>query len=390
MVDTHGSNDGYLAIRAETTKGVVAGVPNIVIPIYSESLTTDTALNEDNPIFGNVFGRFQNLLGMRAHGGEFQALGEPNTAAHLFNILMTKLSTTGSGPYVHTFGFSPTTKPKSCTLDVAKGEVVHRFAGVEASEITDEDDDNKKVFNITVAALRSFIVAEIASVVGAAVTLRTNYDDAPTDLLYAGDLLTILKADGTKVNVVADSITDGDTVTLTTSPSGVSAGDLLYIRPASAPSASILQPFLKAETEWKFGADITAALAATHTPQREGSFTISYEFEDAEGAQMTGSFNPAVLVRTQGMAEMEVKSYFGTPEQYNAYLLNKAKALAIRHFSSTGYYMNILVPKFNSKEFANDLSTGDPIYEEKTILPVYDPAEGYALKVEIANALATI
>lgn len=385
------SNVGYLAIKPETTKGVVAGVPNVVVPIYSENFATDVGLDEDNPIVGNVFARFQTLLGRRSHSFEFQSIAEPNTIAHLFAMLMTRSATGGSDPYTHTFGFSTSTNPKSYTADIAKGQVVMRFAGCEASEISNEFDESKMLLNVTGAALKSFIVREISALANdTEITLKTNYDESPTDLLVAGDLMRIMKADGSYVDFVIDSVESGVRIDSTTTLSGIADGDLLFIRP-SAVSLANKTPFNWVRTEARFGADDDAALIATQTRLDELAFTLSYEFEDENGAQRSGAPDPASLVRTQANAEVELKRYFDDPREYHKFLTNlKNEALVLRHFSEDDYELRITFFKFARNEYMPEMSSGDPIYAEYQLWPEYSPTEGMAVKVEVINALSTI
>lgn len=82
------ANIGYIGLKVEATPGV-AVVPTDFIPLYSEDMSTMLNLVEDVPIAGMAWGRYQNLQGQRGHKGKFTCMAEPNTAAKLFNMLMT-------------------------------------------------------------------------------------------------------------------------------------------------------------------------------------------------------------------------------------------------------------------------------------------------------------
>ncbi|WP_425005775.1 hypothetical protein [Mycolicibacterium sp. S3B2] len=56
------SNSGYLAIKPETTEGTVADTPDIFVPLYNETFTTELNANTDNSVFGNKFARFNVTL----------------------------------------------------------------------------------------------------------------------------------------------------------------------------------------------------------------------------------------------------------------------------------------------------------------------------------------
>src|SRR4051794_34211269 len=120
---------GYLAISKETTKGT-AVTPAVFAPYYKQSLVTDFSLISDEPVYGNKFKRFQALQGIRSHGGSATVMAEPNSAAYFLDMISTKLSTSGSNPYTHSFGASSTTDPNSYTVDVSLVSQVVRFMGV--------------------------------------------------------------------------------------------------------------------------------------------------------------------------------------------------------------------------------------------------------------------
>src|SRR6185295_16185979 len=124
-------NLGYLMMGKETTKGTPV-IPAIAIPIYKESFNTMLNHDEDNPIVGLQVMPYNMYMGLRDHEWSFTCLGEPNMAQYIFDMLLTQGSVTGAGPYTHPFTVG---SAKSYTVDVLRGQVVHRFWGVEAEEI---------------------------------------------------------------------------------------------------------------------------------------------------------------------------------------------------------------------------------------------------------------
>jgi hypothetical protein len=214
------SNLGYLGLKKESTKGT-AVTPDVYVPLYEDSLITDPHLDDDMAIIGNKFNTFQALQGLRSHGGDFKVLAEPNTAARIIDMLLTKGTTTGVGPYTHPYTLSNVTNPNAYTVDIARGQVVFRFMGLEASEIEPDFDENKMLLNVSAAALKSFTVREISSVSGSGpytVTLKTNYDPAPTAGLVVGDLIRFHLANGTTVDATVASIPTDATFTTSTNP----------------------------------------------------------------------------------------------------------------------------------------------------------------------------
>lgn len=386
------SNKGYFGIIKEVTKGTPL-TPTTFIPMYSESFATKVALDEDSPIMGNKFSVYQTFLGMRSHGGEVSLLAEPNTASHLFNMLLTKGTTSGVGPYTHPFTLSITDDPKSYTVDIQKGNIVWRYMGAEISEISNDFDKNKMVLKAKISALKSFVVREIESIAGVGapytITFKVNYDPSPTTGLVIGDTLQILKAGGTTLNLAVASVVDGISITTTTDPATVVAGDLIYLR-AATPSYTMKTPFMWARTEFCFGVDVATALSATQTRIDEGKWTILHKFDQDEGAQRSGSFDPAALVRTLGSLELNVKQFFDTPDDYNRFVTNSKRAMIIRHYSETGYELRVTLNNFRITENKIDLKSGDIIYSEPKIIAVYDTADASAFDVKVINNLATI
>lgn len=390
-IQTRLANLGYFALKKQSDKDV-AVTPNVYVPIYSESLNTLVNLDADNPIAGNKAAVFQHIQGVRHHMGDVQVLAEPNTAGYLFDMLLKKGSTVDANPiYTHPFTLDPATDPNAYTVDIAKGSTVYRFIGVEASEIGHEFSENKMLLNLSLSARKSFIVREIASVTnGDEITFKTNYDPSPTTGLVAGDIVRILKADGTTVDRTIDTVDSIIKVTLTATVTGVNDGDLFYLR-AATPSFSLLTPFLWSRTEFRFAADAATALTATHTPLQTGSaWTIQHNFEENEGAKRSGSFDPAELVRTQGDAELGVNVRFDTPEELNRFLTVQKRACVIRHFSGSGHELRITLNNLKWQEAPVELNSGEIVYLEGTMKPEYDQNDGQLYDVKVINGVASI
>ena len=383
------ANLGYLAIKKQSDKNV--GVtPNIYVPLYSESLNTMANLDADNPIAGNKAAVFQHIQGVRHHTGDLQVLAEPNTAGYLFDMLLKKGSTTDANPlYTHPFTLDPS-DPNAYTMDIAKGGTVFRFIGAEISEIGHEFSDNKMLFNLAVSARKSFIVREIASVASDVITFKTNYDPSPTTGLVAGDIIQILKADGTTVNGTIETVDSIIQVTLVAAATGANDGDLFYLR-AATPSFSTVTPFLWSRTEFRFAEDAATALTAAHTPLQPGSaWTLQHNFEENEGAKRSGSFDPAELVRTQGDGELGVQVRFDTPEELNRFLTNTKRACVIRHFSGDDHELRVTLNNLKWTEAPVELQTGEIVYIEGTMKPQYDTSDGQVFDVKVLNAVASI
>lgn len=386
------SNLGYLAMIKEVTKGTPL-TPTTYVPLYEESLDTNPNNIEDTPIMGNKAMTYWVLQGQRSHSGDLKVLAEPNSAALFVDMLLTKGNTSGGGPYTHPFTLSPTTNPKSYTIDIAKGQMVFRYMGVEASEISPAFDNDKMQLAVKVAALKSFTVREIASVSGTGpytIVFKTNYDPSPTTGLVVGDLVRVFLAAGTTIDAVVATIPGGTSITCIADVSTATAGDMLTLRPAT-PSFATLTPFLWARTEFRFGATASAALSATHTPLETGSlWTLKHEFADKDGAMRSGSFDPAALPRTKGGAELATKMFFDSPDEYNRFMTIAKRACVVRHFSETGYELRVTLNNLRAKEDPIKIKEGSILYNEVKYTAVYDTSDAQVMDVSVLNNLSTI
>lgn len=386
------ANLDYMAILPESTKGVVAGTPSIFIPLYNEEFKTRINLQDDNPIIGNKWKRYQSVRGFRQHNGSFVVMAEPNTVGHFFNMLMTKGSTTGSGPYTHPFTFSTITNPKSYTIDLKKGPHVHRYRGVEASQITPEWDSNELRINVTAVGLGSWEGREISSISTQDIIFKTDYDPAPTKGLVVGDSLQIYDVSAnTYINCAVTAINaNGTTITVSGTISAATAGDFVTLRPQT-PSYTLLPPFLRTRTEFRFGADAATALSATHTPlEEDSSWSVIHDFENGEeGARRSGSWDPASLPRLQADAEFTARQFFSDPMDIRRFNALEKKAVVIRHFSSSTHELRITLNNIKAAEGPQpSIETGTIDYSEITFKTDYDTADGQACGVTVINGVS--
>jgi len=389
------ANKGYFALKVQATKPA-AVTPNDYIPLYRENLTTNINLDEDNPIVGHKFLRHQVLQGQRSHKGEISVYAEPNTAAKLFDMVLTKGAPSGGGPYTHPFTLSATTDPNAYTVDIAKGAMVFRYIGVEASEISPTFEENKMVLNLKVSALKSFSVRELSGTPTGTnpytIVLKTDYDPSPTDGLVVGDIMTLFKADGSTVNFAVASIVDATSITTTTDVTSGAAADFITLRPAS-PSFTMKSPFLWSATEFRYGATAAAALSAAQTRHEKGSmWKILHPFESEDGAMRSGALDPAALVRLQGDAEFNSKLFFDTVDDLNRFNARTKRAVVIRHFSEgSTYELRITINNMKARAGGHPpVESGGIIYQELDWAPTYDSSDAQGVDVKVINNLATI
>lgn len=388
------ANLGYLAIGKESTKGT-AVTPSVFVPYYSEDVTTKVNLDEDVPIMGHSLARHRTLQGQRSHTGSITVLAEPNTAGHFFNMLLTRTSTTGSDPYTHTFQLSSSTAPASYTIDIQRNDIVSRYFGVEASKIDIDFDENKMTFTIDISALGSFLVREIASISGSGpytITLKTNYDPAPTRGLVVGDTMRGIKTNLSMVDFTVATIANETQLTTSQNVSSLASGDLIYLRSAT-PSYNLRDPFLWSNTEFRFNDTASSALTTSQIRLEKGSkWTITHEFEEEEGSMRSGGFDPAALLRTVGDVEITTKQVFSLAHfSLNRYLSNLGRALVIRHFSEDKTLeLRVTINRFKFLEHPIETEAGDIIYVEAKLAPEYHTGDGQGFDVKVINKIATI
>ncbi len=385
------ANIGYMGMKKEATKGT-AVTPNVFVPLYDETVTTDIQLDSDSPIIGNKAARLQSIQGMRSHGGDVSILAEPNTLGYVADALLNKSSTSGSDPYTHNFILSNTVDPNSYTVDLLKGQIVHRYIGAEFSELGVSFDKNKMMFKAKMSALKAFTVREISGVASAVVTLKTNYDPVPTDGLVVSDLVRIEDVSaGTYQDFTISSLTN-TTVTLSGSPSGIVSGDLFFLRGAT-PSFSLLTPFMWSKTQFCFGVDASTALSATQTRVEQGSkWTLFHRFAEDKGSERSGAFDPATLDRTLGDVEIDIKQFFDSAQDANRFLTVTKRALVVRSYAgaSNQHECRLTINNFKFKEQPNPMKSGEIIYMDSKLVPEYDTTDAQIFDLKVINGVASI
>lgn len=389
------ANLGYFNVGKETTPGVPVATTD-TIPLYEESMNTEGNFVKQQPVAGNQYNTYNVMQGQRSHRGEVTLYAEPNTAARIFDMLYTRLSTTGSGPYVHTYGLSTSVAPKSYTIDISTGNVVNRYYGVQASKISPDWNDNELRLKVALSALGSFQAREIASVSGSgpySVVLKTDYDPNPTTGLIVGDLIRFKLAAGTTVDATVASITNGTTFTTSVNPT-VAAGDSIYLRPAT-PTLNLLPSFMWAKNQWFFGATAAAALASSTQLRVEKSseWEVMNMFESDDGADRSGAFDPAALVRTLADSNLSLKKFFDTPDDIIAFNNLAKSAAVIRHYSGPTNQYELRVTYNHLKtdgKVSPDMKAGDIQYAEIEFDTQWDNTDQAAIGIVIINGLVTV
>lgn len=377
---------GYAALGKESTKGT-AVTPGVYVPYYDQNIATDPNVISDQPIAGNKYRTYQALQGQRSHKGTITVMAEPNTTGYWLDMLLTKISTTGSNPYTHIFGLSATTDPNSYTLDVSLVSQVVRFFGVQASKMSPTFAGDEMQHQITLSALGSFYGAEIASVATNVLTLVTTHDPTPTAGLVASDLVAVKKVDGSlTTNFTVTSFT-GTTVTLSATAAAFAAGDMLVLR-AATPSYTLLTPFLWPTAQFCFGATASAALSATQTRLDSGTqIDLLHDFADDGGSPRSGSYDPASLIRTVGDAKFKIKQYFDNPDQLKQWLATAKNACVMRAYASgTTYELRVTLNNLKIAKLPIQTKFGQVIFQEEEMVSQWDTSDSQGMLATLINA----
>ncbi len=392
------SNLGYLGLVKEAVVGTPL-TPTDWVPMYDETMSTMFNLVEDMPVVGNKAARYQVVPGQRGHKGDVTVLHEPNTFARLLDMLLTKTSTSGAGPYTHTFAPSATTNPNSYTVDISTGNVVFRFWGVGMSKMTQMFDKNEARLKCSLSALGAFYGREILSVTGVGpytITFKTDYDPNPAKGLVVGDLIrTTATTGGATIDAVVATVDAAfQYVTCVANVSSNTAGDMLTLRP-STPTLNLLPPsFLWSKTNFQFAGTSAAALSAAQTRLEQGSiWEIMHKFEKDEGSDRSGALDPASLVRTVVDGTIKGKRFFDTPDQILNINSNAKVALTVRMYngSTNQYEARIIYNNLKLKDKVKpDTKVGSIYYSDIDYLPQWDNTDGAILSAVAVNGLAII
>lgn len=385
------ANLGYGALKVQADSSTPI-TPDTYFYLYKETLTTDLKLDLDNPIAGNRMKMQQAYMGKRAHDGVITVLAEPNTAQYWFDMMLKKGSITGANPYTHPFTLDD--PQNSYTLDLLKGQIVHRFFGIQAESIAPTWDKNKMQFDIDVTGKGSFIMRTIASTSTSPnhIVFDTQYDPSPTKGLVVGDLIRGYKADLSAtldLNITAVS-NDGITITVNADPTSLIAGDAVFLRAATSDvDVNNLDPFLWTRTEFRFADTAANALTAAQTNMEVGTkWKLMYAFEKKVGDERSGSFDPVSLPRLQGEAQLTAKVFFDQPFDKMRYLNVQDRACVIRHFSGADKELRITLNALKQKTSKEPLETGKLIYNLIEYEARYLEADeqGYAVTVINGNS----
>lgn len=383
---------GYFLIKKQTDKNT-AIKPDFAIPYISEDITTKMAKHQEKSVKGNRSAVQRVVNSGRSHGGTVSVPAYTNITAHILNMMLTRGSVSGSGPY--TIPFTAGDTEQYYTLDIKKGNFVHRFIGVKGHSLAMAQDEGAIRWDVELAGLKAFHVARAAGTPSGSgpytVTLKTDYDPAPTTGLTTADTLIWENSSGVQTDVTIASVPNGTTFTTIVDVSLAAANDKFYLK-AQTPTFSLGDLLLWGRTEFRFGADASAALSATHTPGDAGSvFKIIVNNETNEGAMQSGSYDPTDFRRTTVDVDFTFEAVYDQQDDLQRYLDNEKRACVIRLFTDTSsheFRLTLNDIKGTDQPLA---SAGDGVTKVNTVFkPAYDVTDTQSMDVKVICGLSTV
>jgi len=393
-------NVGYVGFAVEVTPGV-ALTPTDFGQAYDFGMTTNRNLEKLAPAAGNVFGTQNVVPGLRDHMGDTTLVFEPNTAEKLVAMMLTAGSRTGGGPYIQPFTLTSNNPSGSTyTIEVSDGNTAQRYFGCQVEKLTPAFSGNEVQIKPTISAVGSFQGREVASVAGTSpyvITLLTDYDPAPATGIVIGDIMQAYEVSGgTTINFTVSAVT-ATSISTTTNVAALSSGDSVRLR-ALTPSFTMLSPILWSNTQFCFGADATAALAAAQTRVESGStWEYSYPFKDNKGEHRSGGQDPATLLRKPADGTLTIKKYFDTPQDVINYNNLNKSACVVRHFvyttgegGPTTYEFRITFHNLTTNDPTPKFKAGDINYSEIKYLAKQDTSDNAAVDIIVKSSNATL
>lgn len=301
------------------------------------------------------------------------------------------VNTTNSWP------FTLAVPGKSYTIDIPVGQgLVKRFWGCMAETLAPSWSKNQLMLKASLSALGSFQGRMITSVAGSGpytVTLDTTYTQNPTLGLVTGDLIAFYDSSNAIVNAAVTAVTNATQFTTSTNVSAFVSGDFVYLRQQTL-TPNVLTPFLWSNTSFCPGATAAAALTATPVRVEQGSvWNLSWPFESKDGSQRSGNADPASLIRLTAQPTLDIKKFFGSPQDVENYNQLNKTAWQIRHYA----YQN--GNTYELRITYNHVKTDSPVptvgakkvnYSSMKFKPQYDTTDGQGFSMIIINGLVTI
>lgn len=389
------SDNSYLAIKTEAQAGV-AVIPDIFIPLVSESVKTVSNYIPDRRMKGIDWKSNELLKGNRTHEGEVVVMGDADAFAHFLNMVLLLGSTTGDATEGYTHPFTVGT-PQSYTFEIKKGLYAQRYIGVLIDELKLEFVDQLLQMTAVIKAQAQFSISSVGvALTGAgmvSLTLDDNYDISPNRGLVIGDVITVGGIDITLTGVDAN----GRDVAFASIEVTAAVGDPVYLKAQIASLSTVQDPLCFGNLLVGLGEDESAATTAagsraTATPVYDLKISIKNNLFNENGTNRIDPFQ--ILPRTKE-AQIEVKQLFETVEQRQKYLDITKQAMTIKMFGkninpdfSTSELVTLIFNKIKLIENDNAIEVGEFINDAQVFEVLYDNSDAQAMEAEVINNTA--
>jgi len=391
------SDNAYLAIKAESVAGT-AVVPDVFVPLVSESIQTVVNHSPDQRIKGLGWKNSDMLRGFRSHEGEVVVLGDPDTIGHFLNMVFNKSATSGDATngYTHTFvATTPSAMPDTYTVEIKKGDHVVRYFGVRVDEMKLEFSDGQLQITASIKAMGAFQSANLGVTSAGAVTsitLDDEYDISPNRGLAVGD-----KLDCGGVEIVLTSVnSNGIAVGFSSITVGKSAGEKIFLKPLTVTLPTLQDPFYLGNIIAGFGADestaTTNATQSASTPLYDLAITFKNNLFSQNGSNR---IDPVLVSPTLTEAQIECKQLFADTTQLNKWLTRAKQAITFKFqgkFIKTDFTtQELLTLKFHNVKLLENgepLKVGEFIMDEQAFEALYDSVDAKAITCTLVNRTA--
>lgn len=393
------SDKGYLAIKKQTD-ATTPVIPTVFVPLIEEDMKVDPKNERVKQIVGIDWVSNKVLQGQREVGGSITILADPDNLGYFLDMLLKKGTTTGSGSVGYTQPFTVDT-PNYYTIDVLRGNAVHRYVGCQITKAELSFKDGHLQIKADIIGRQSFTYATLkTALTGAGMTsvvFDESFDPEPALGLVAGDVIGVQAADGSFTNVTIASIpSNKKSITMSSTTVTASAGALIRLNAQTPSYATLKKPFRFGQMLVGFGADQSAAAAnvasyALATPVDELKLTIDRNIIRRKASGK----NDALTLIGNGDAELTIKKLFEDTASQQQWLDRAKKACVILITGdniATTYYCSLTINLYNIKpsDHSNKLSKGDYIYDETKFMVEYDDSASKSLDISLVNTLASI
>lgn len=391
------SNKMYMAIGLQPD-ALTAVVPTIFVPLMEEDMKIDPKNERVKQIVGIDWASNKMLQGERELGGGITIQADPDNLSHFLNMTLKKGVTTGDGAVGYTHPFTAD-DAQYYTIDIVKGNAVHRFVGCQIGQMELKFDNGYLVAKAEVIARGAFVTGTLkTALTGAgmvAVEFSEEYDPEPCSGLVAGDVIQVQKADGTFVDITVATVVAGNkSITCAATDATASIGALISLKAQTPSYATLKRPFKFGQALVGFGANQTAADAnvasyALATPVDEFSLVID---RNMNRRRATGK-NDALTLAGPSDGKFTVKKLFETAEQQQQWMDVSKKACTILFTGdniATTYYCSLEIKLHNIKPQTHDnkLKIGEFIFDETDFNIEYDDTDAKAIEVSVVNETA--